>query len=58
MSLGLTIRHPISGNWSRYGSCHRQNRQKVSLAVPSQNLELYQEITDVTNIFLRHPLAK
>ncbi len=34
------------------------NSQKISLAVPSQNLELYQEIADITNTFLPHQLTK
>jgi hypothetical protein len=34
------------------------NGRKVSLAVPSQNLELYQKIADTTNIFLHHSPAQ
>jgi hypothetical protein len=47
------------GKRSTYGlKLIQVNGQKVSLAVPSQNLELYQEIADITNTFLHHPLAK
>jgi hypothetical protein len=63
-----TIQQAQVGRWFLYLSANKQkayglkliqlNGQKVSLAVPSQNLELYEEIADITNIFLHHLPAK
>jgi hypothetical protein len=64
----LTIQQAQVGRWFLYLSVNKRNAyglkliqingQKVFLAVPSQNLELYQEIADIINIFLHHPPAK
>jgi hypothetical protein len=63
-----TVQQAQVGRWFLYLSANKRkayglkliqiNGQKVSLAVPSQNLELSQEIVDITNIFLHHQPAK